>query len=106
MKLIKIFTLFIVLLFALIFLMQNTALVSVNLIFKQYENVSVALVMLFALGIGIMIGYISAVGLLLSAKAEIRALNIKNHRIVSELNDLRNVAIEEGINMTEEREDV
>ena len=85
--------------------MQNTGLVSVNLIFKQYENVSVALVMLFALGIGILIGYLSAVGLLLSAKAEIRSLNIKNHRVVNELNDLRNVAIEEGINIIDEGEE-
>lgn len=105
MKLVKIFILFVVILFTLVFLMQNTGLVSVNLIFKQYENVSVALVMLLTLGIGILIGYISAVGLLLGAKAEIRALNIKNHRVINELNDLRNVAIEEGINIAEEMED-
>ncbi len=104
MKLIKIFSILFILLLALFFLLKNTALVSVDLIFQQYENVSVAVVMLVALGVGVVIGYASAVGLFLSAKADIRALNTKNRRVTDELNDLRNVAIDEGIYMVEDED--
>ena len=50
-----------------------------------------------SLFIGILFGYLSAVFSVLTAKAEIRALEAKNRRISDELNDLRNVAIDEGI---------
>ena len=54
--------------------MQNTNLVSVNLIVAQYDNVQVALVMLGALSVGILIGYGVAVTNILSGKSEIRSL--------------------------------
>ncbi|GIS71789.1 MAG: hypothetical protein CM1200mP10_13660 [Candidatus Neomarinimicrobiota bacterium] len=34
---------------------------------------------------------------LISAKSEIRSFKVKNRRLSDELNDLRNVAIDEGI---------
>ena len=68
-----------------------------NLIFNEYENVSVSLVMLGSLALGMFIVYGIIVASVLSAKAEIRSLKLKNRRISDELNDLRNVAIDEGI---------
>ena len=106
MKLIKIFAGLVVLILVLVFLMQNTKVVSVNLVFAQYENVQVAMIMLGALSVGILIGYGVAVTNILSAKTEIRSLKTKNRRLSDELNDLRNVAIDEGIYDTDEGEDI
>ena len=106
MKLVKIFAGLVVLILGLVFLMQNTKVVSVNLVFAQYENVQVAMIMLAALSVGILIGYGVAVTNILSAKTEIRSLKTKNRRLSDELNDLRNVAIDEGIYDTDEGEDI
>jgi len=86
--------------------MQNTKVVSVNLVFAQYEYVQVAMIMLGALSVGILIGYGVAVTNILSSKTEIRSLKTKNRRLSDELNDLRNVAIDEGIYDTDEGEDI
>lgn len=102
MKLTKIFGGLAVLVLILIFLLQNTAEVSLDLIFKQYERVSVAFIMVGALSIGILIGYGVAVTHILSSKSEVRSLKNKNRHISDELNDLRNVAIDEGIYDTED----
>ena len=104
MKLVKIFAGLVVLILVLVFLMQNTKVVSVNLVFAQYENVQVAMIMLAALSVGILIGYGVAVTNILSAKTEIRSLKTKNRRLSDELNDLRNVAIDEGIYDADEGE--
>ena len=106
MKLVKIFDGWVVLILVLVFLMQNTKVVSVNLVFAQYENVQVAMIMLGALSVGILIGYGVAVTNILSSKTEIRSLKTKNRRLSDELNDLRNVAIDEGIYDTDEGEDI
>ena len=53
--------------------------------------------MLGALALGMMIGYGVAVTNILSGKSELRSLRTKNKRLSDELNDLRNVAIDEGI---------
>ena len=106
MKLVKIFAGLVVLILVLVFLMQNTKVVSVNLVFAQFENVQVAMIMLGALSVGILIGYGVAVTNILSSKTEIRSLKTKNRRLSDELNDLRNVAIDEGIYDTDEGEDI
>ena len=106
MKLVKIFAGLVVLILVLVFLIQNTKVVSVNLVFAQYENVQVAMIMLGALSVGILIGYGVAVTNILSSKTEIRSLKTKNRRLSDELNDLRNVAIDEGIYDTDEGEDI
>ena len=97
MKLVKIFGGLAIMILVLFFLMRNTKMVSVDLVFDQYESVQVAVVMLGALAIGIMIGYGVAVTNILSGKTELRSLRTKNKRLSEELNDLRNVAIDEGI---------
>ena len=102
MKLVKIFGGLVFMILILFFLMRNTNPVYVDLVFAQYDNVQVALVMLGALAVGMIIGYGVAVTNILSGKAEMRSLKTANKRISDELNDLRNVAIDEGIYDTEE----
>ena len=102
MKLVKIFGGLVFMILILFFLMRNTNPVYVDLVFAQYDNVQVALVMLGALAVGMIIGYGVAVTNILSGKAEMRSLKTANKRLSDELNDLRNVAIDEGIYDTEE----
>ncbi len=97
MKLVKIFITLASLILVLLFLLQNTNAVNIDLIFAKYDNVSVSFIMVGALAVGILIGYGVAVANILSTKAEIRSLRTQNRRLSDELNDLRNVAIDEGI---------
>ena len=105
MKLIKIFGGLIIMILVLYFLMQNTSLVSVDLIFIEYDNVQVAVVMLGALAVGTIIGYGAAITNILSSKSEIRALKNKNRHLSDELNDLRNAAIDEEIYDSEDKDE-
>ena len=105
MKLIKIFGGLVLVLLVLFFLMRNTDLVSVDLVFKKYKDVQVAVVMLGAISVGLIIGYGVAVTNILSSKASLRSLKAKNKTLSDELNDLRNVAIDEGIYDTEDGEE-
>tara|TARA_B100002049_G_C15902278_1_gene300447 strand:- start:28 stop:345 length:318 start_codon:yes stop_codon:yes gene_type:complete len=102
MKLVKIFGGLVLMILILFFLMRNTNPVFVDLVFAQYDNVQVAVVMLGSLAVGMIIGYGVAVTNILSGKAEMRSLKTANKRLSDELNDLRNVAIDEGIYDTEE----
>jgi len=104
MKLAKILAAMLLILGLVYFLTRNAgenSKVFVDLIFKQYDNASVSMIILGAITIGILGGYLSAVFSVLSAKSEIRSLQNKNRRLTDELNDLRNVAIDEGIYDTE-----
>ena len=104
MKLVKIFGGLVLVLLALFFFMRNTDLVTVDLVFKEYPNVQVAVVMLGAISVGMIIGYGVAVTNILSSQASLRSLKAKNKTLSDELNDLRNVAIDEGIYETEDGE--
>lgn len=107
MKLAKILAAMLLILGLVYFLTRNAgenSKVFVDLIFKQYDNASVSMIILGAITIGIFGGYLSAVFSVLSAKSEIRSLQNKNRRLTDELNDLRNVAIDEGIYDTEDGE--
>ncbi len=72
MKLVKIFVTLIAVIVVLLFLMQNTAVVNVDLVFAQYEEVKVAFVMIGALSVGLLIGFGVAVANILSGKTELR----------------------------------
>ena len=50
-----------------------------------------------SIAIGIIFGYLIAIFSILSNKSEIRNLRNKNKILTDELNDLRNVAVDEGI---------
>ena len=97
MKLIKTFILIITVLFLVYFLTQNNARVYVNLVFAEFNDASVSMVIFGSLTIGILLGYLFAIFSILTAKAEIRSMQNKNKRLSDELNDLRNVAIDEGL---------
>ena len=97
MKLFKMFVLIIVLLAVVFFLMRNDDRATVNLLFEQYTDITVAVIMLVSLGIGLIIGFLMATGSILSAKNKSRTLRSKNKKLVEELNRLRNVTIEEEL---------
>ena len=97
MKLIKTFILIVTVLFLVYFLTQNNARVYVNLVFTEFNNASVSMVIFGSLTIGILLGYLFAIFSILTGKAEIRSMQNKNKRLSDELNDLRNVAIDEGL---------
>ena len=105
MRLVKIFGGLIIMILVLYFLMQNTSLVSVDLVFVQYDNVQVAVVMLGALAVGTIIGYGAAITNIRSSKSELRALKNKNRHLSDELNDLRNAAIDEEIYQSEDKDE-
>ena len=97
MKLVKIFAALVLVIIILYFLLQNNNPVNVDLVFYQKENVPISVVMLGALGVGMLIGYIVALMLILAGKSEIRSLKNKNQQLAEELNELRNANIDEGI---------
>lgn len=103
MRLVKIFGIILINLVLVYFLAQNAGeKVDLNLLFLSYENVPVFLIILFSLSIGILSGFLSAVIVVLSLKSQTRSLKDKNRLLTNELNDLRNVAIDEGIYDTED----
>ena len=59
----------------------------------SYLNV----VLLFTLLFGVIAGFLTSVFVILSNKNQIKGLQNKNRILTEELNDLRNVAIDEGI---------
>ena len=95
MKLIKMFVLIIVILALVFFLMRNDDRATVNLLYQQYTDITVAVIMLVSLGVGLIIGFLMATTSVLSAKNTSRVLRLKNKKLVDELNLLRNVHIEE-----------
>ena len=54
---------------------------------------------------GVAAGFLSAVFIIISNKSQIKSLQNKNRILTDELNDLRNVAIDEGIYDNVEGED-
>jgi len=62
-----------------------------------FYNVPVAFVLLFSFLIGIIIGFLIPVMQVISAKNEVRRYERKNQALQKELNELRNVSIEEDL---------
>ena len=97
MKLVKIFAALVLVIIILYFLLQNNNPVNVDLVFYQKENVPVSVVMLGALGVGMLIGYGVALMMILAGKSELRTLKNKNQQLADELNELRNASIEDDL---------
>ena len=97
MKLLKTFFLIIIILFLIYFLSMNNAKVDIDLLFKEFNQVSISMVIFGALSLGVIFGYIVAVFSILSVKALNRNLQNKIKSLTDELNDLRNVAINETV---------
>ena len=97
MKLFKTFIWTLIILSLIFFLMLNTARVHLNLIFTEFNSAPVNMIIFGSIAIGILFGYLIAIFSILSNKSEIRNLRNKNKRLTDELNDLRNVAVDEGL---------
>ena len=97
MKLFKTFFLIIIILFLIYFLSMNSANVDIDLLFKKFNQVSISMVIFGALSLGVLFGYIIAVFSILSTRAQNRSLQNKIKSLTEELNDLRNVAVNETV---------
>ena len=97
MKLVKMIVLILIVLALVYFLMNNNDLTTVNLIYKQTNQIPVANVMLITFGIGLVFGFLIATVSIISAKNTSRQLRSKNKKLTDELNRLRNVNIEEEV---------
>tara|TARA_B100001029_G_C14814237_1_gene314057 strand:+ start:36 stop:353 length:318 start_codon:yes stop_codon:yes gene_type:complete len=97
MKLFKTFILIVLVLFLVFFLTQNSAKVAVDLVFIKFPSASLSMVIFGSLAVGVLFGYLFAIFSILATKAEVKGLQSKNKRLSNELNDLRNVAIDEGL---------
>ena len=97
MKLFKTFFLIIIILFLIYFLSMNNANVDIDLLFKKFNQVSISMVIFGALSLGVLFGYTIAVFSILSTRAQNRNLQNKIKSLTDELNDLRNVAVNETV---------
>ena len=97
MKLFKTFIITVIVLSLIFFLQLNSARVHLDLIFIEFKSAQVSMIILGSIAIGILLGYLIAIFSILSTKSEIRSLHNKNKRLTDELNDLRNVAVDESI---------
>ena len=106
MHLIKIFLLIIFNLIVIVFMTQNSN-EKIDIFFFNYSlnDAFLNVVLLFNLLFGVAAGFLSAVFIIISNKSQIKSLQNKNRILTDELNDLRNVAIDEGIYDNVEGED-
>ena len=105
MHLIKIFLLIVFNLIVIVFMTQNAG-EKVDIYFFNYtiEKASLNVILLFNLLFGIAAGFLAAVFIIFTHKSQIKSLHNKNRILTDELNDLRNVAIDEGIYESEDGE--
>ena len=105
MRLFKVFLGLLVVLGLLLVLIRNTDKVTVDLIFKAYQNTPLAVVLIITLAVGIFIGFVIALSSILTSKTEARLLKSESKRLTSELNSLRNIAIEEDVYEVDDEEE-
>jgi len=105
MHLFKIFLLIIFNLIIIVFMTQNSV-ERVDIHFFNYsiESSYLNVVILFTLLFGVIAGFLTSVFVIFSHKTQIKSLQNKNRILTDELNDLRNVAIDEGIYESEDGE--
>ena len=98
MHLFKVFLLILFNLIIIIFMTQNSV-ERVDLHFINYniQNSYLNVVLLFALLFGVLVGFLTSAFVIFSNRTKIKNLQNKNRILTEELNDLRNVAIDEGI---------
>jgi len=105
MNLIKIFILILFNLIIIVFMTQNSGeRVEIHFFNYSIENATLNVILLFNLLFGIVAGFLAAVFVIFSHKSQIKSLQNKNRILTDELNDLRNVAIDEGIYESEDGE--
>ncbi len=106
MHLIKIFLLIVFNLIIIVFMTQNSN-ETVDIYFFNYSlsGAYLNVVLLFNLLFGVLAGFLASVFVIISNKSQIKNLQSRIKVLSDELNDLRNVAIDEGIYETIEDED-
>ena len=106
MHLIKIFLLIVFNLIIIVFMTQNSN-EKVDIFFLNYslDSAYLNVVLLFNLLFGVAAGFLASVFVIISNKSEIKSLHNKNRTLTNELDDLRNVAVDEGIYETVGEED-
>jgi len=106
MHLIKIFLLIVFNLIIIVFMTQNSN-EKVDIFFFNYSlsGAYLNVVLLFNLLFGVVAGFLASVFVIISNKSQIKSLKNKNRMLSDELNDLRNVAIDEEIYDIDEDED-
>ena len=106
MYLIKIFLLIAFNLIIIVFMTQNSN-EKVDIFFFNYSlsDAYLNVILLFNLLFGVAAGFIASVFIIISNKSQIKSLQNKNRILTDELNDLRNVAIDEGIYEAVDEED-
>ena len=103
MHLFKVFLLILFNLIIIIFMTQNSVeRVDIHFINYSIQNSYLNVVLLFTLLFGVISGFLSSVFVIFSSKNQIKSLHNKNRILTEELNDLRNVAIDEGIYESED----
>ena len=105
MHIFKIFLLILFNLIIIVFMTQNSV-ERVDIHFFNYsiESSYLNVVILFTLLFGVIAGFLTSVFVIFSHKTQIKSLQNKNRILTDELNDLRNVAIDEGIYESEDGE--
>ena len=90
----------------IVFMTQNSN-EKVDIFFFNYSLTDSYLnvVLLFNLLFGVAAGFLASVFIIIGNKSQIKSIQNKNRILTNELNDLRNVAIDEGIYDTVEDED-
>ncbi len=80
----------------LFLLIQNSdQRINLQLFTLYYPNVNLAIVLLITLGIGAVLGAVMLSFNILSLRSEIRNVQKKNKQLIRELENLRNISIEE-----------
>ena len=103
MHLFKVFLLILFNLIIIIFMTQNSVeRIDIHFINYSIENTYLNVVLLFTLLFGVIGGFLTSVFVIFSNKTQIKSLQNKNRILTEELNDLRNVAIDEGIYESED----
>ena len=105
MHLFKIFLLILFNLIIIVFMTQNSVeRVDIHFFIYSIESSYLNVVILFTLLFGVIAGFLTSVFVIFSHKTQIKSLQNKNRILTDELNDLRNVAIDEGIYESEDGE--
>jgi len=99
MSLLKIFLSLVLMAVLLWFLALNVdqSIAQLELFTRTFYDVNLVYVLLATFLIGMFIGFFIPVFQVLSARAEVRKFERQNKKLQEELNDLRNVAIEEDL---------
>ena len=107
MRLISLFLIVVIVLLIMMFMVKNSKQMVEELWIFQYtySDVSLVFVLFGSFAFGVVMGYLIPVFQYLGAKNEVRKLKRESKKIRSELDDLRNVGIESGLEVGSESPD-